>query len=306
MKILIILLRHKGGVGRVVENLTDEMRNLNHKIKILSREDDLKCFSLLKSFNAFRKEFSNRKDYDILFTQDWSMALPLIYKKNHFCLFHGLEKSKISSILQKMVGNILGKNLFVVDDKMLEIFPKATIAPNGISKIRFFNQNKERKYLGWIKRDYDLISEEQVKELAKEKGLKLSIAENIAPDKMNDWYNSLKAFISMPPSYSGFNMCWGEAILAGVPEVMGNSFGVGIENIKKNVPSTKKQTNIILDKFYDGSFNLNKESDKSKNCLRCKNWKNSYCKKTKHRIISGFAGESHAKNCPYYEENEII
>ncbi len=61
MKILIILLRHKGGVGRVVENLTDEMRNLNHKIKILSREDDLKCFSLLKSFNILEKNFPIEK-----------------------------------------------------------------------------------------------------------------------------------------------------------------------------------------------------------------------------------------------------
>ena len=246
MKILIVLLRHKGGVGRVVENIKDELEELGHEIKFLSREDDLKCFSMLKSFNAFRKEFSNIEDYDILFTQDWSMALPLIHKKNHFSLFHGLEKTKLSSIFQKTVGLIIGKKLFIVDKKMSKIFPKSTVATNVISNKRFFNQNKQIKYLGCIKRDYDLITEEEVKRIAKSKNLKVSIAEDIPPILMNDWYNELKCFISMPPAYTGFNMCWGEALLTGVPEVIGNDNGIGIENIKKKIPSTKRQSEKIL------------------------------------------------------------
>ena len=73
-----------------------------------------------------------------------------------------------------------------------------------------------------------------MKAIAKEKGLELSIAKNIPPEKMNDWYNTLKVFVSYPPSYVGFNLVWLEAKASGVPLVLGNENGIGINKINED------------------------------------------------------------------------
>ena len=244
MKILTYILRHKGGVGRVLKTLEPELNKLGHELEVISREDDLECFSLASSIVRMNKDIRYR-DYDILLTNDWSMALPFIFKKNHFSLFHGLEQSKISKKLQNIVGKIIGKNLMVVGFNIKKIFPRATLTENGVDKKKFFNLNKKRKYLGWVKRDYDLINEAEAKFYAQQLGLKLSIAENIHPDKMNEWYNSLKAFISMPPAYTGFNLCWVEAYRAGVPKILGNNNGVGIRCIRKPTLTSEHQARKI-------------------------------------------------------------
>jgi len=250
MKILIYILRYKGGVGRVIKSLKPELEKLGNEIKIISREDDLDCFSLKDSFKKLKKDIKKR-NYDILLTNDWSIALPFIFKKNHFSLFHGLEQHGISKVIQKKIGKMLENNLMVVGSIMLKRFPKAILTENGINPKKFYNMKKERRYLGWIKKETEGITKKEVKLLAKKYNLKLSIAETIHPNKMNEWYNSLKVFISMPLPSAGFNLCWVEAKKSGVPEIIGNDNGIGINNINKT-NTVKHQAKMILKVLNEG------------------------------------------------------
>jgi len=244
MKILAYIIRHKGGVGRVMRTVAPELVKLGHEVQIISREDDLGCFSLKSSIIKINKDIKNR-DYDILLTNDWSIAIPFLHKKNHFTLFHGMEQHIKSKVLQYFVGKITGKNLMVVGPKLHSKFPSSNLTENGIDATKFFDMKKERKYLGWIKRDYDEVTEIEVEVIAHLRGMKLSIAENIHPDKMNEWYNSLEVFLSMPPAYTGFNLCWVEAYRAGVPIILGNDNGIGINNIRNEDLTAENQARKI-------------------------------------------------------------
>jgi len=50
MKILIVLIRWKGGVGRLIESLKPFLEKEGHQVEVISREDDLKGFSAKQSF----------------------------------------------------------------------------------------------------------------------------------------------------------------------------------------------------------------------------------------------------------------
>jgi len=76
-----------------------------------------------------------------------------------------------------------------------------------------------------------MVTEKEMRDVAKEKGLEISIANKIPSEKMNEWYNTLKIFASYPPNYVGFNLVWLEAKASGVPLVLGNEFGIGINKI---------------------------------------------------------------------------
>lgn len=249
MKILIIIQRWYGGQGVVGKNLKEEIEKIGHKVKIISREEDLKAFGFLKGIKQIRKAIK-KEDYDILYTQDWSITLSSLGFKKHFACFHGQEYSKASKILQKITGKIMGKRLVVVGDKLKQLFPKSNLIYNGINPERFFDKGKERKYFGWIKRDYDVKTEQEVKKIAEEHGLPLLIAEKIPYEKMNDFYNKLKVFASYPPEYTGFNMCWLEAQASGVPKILGNKNGIGINNLNKYKDWTwKKHAKKLLNLF---------------------------------------------------------
>ena len=53
------------------------------------------------------------------------------------------------------------------------------------------------------------------------------IAKGISPEKMNEFYNKLKIFISLPPKAAGSALSWMEAMAAGVPIIVGNNYGEG-------------------------------------------------------------------------------
>ena len=230
-KILIVLTRYKGGVGRVTNSIKPLLEKAGYDVKIISREDDLNCYSLKSSFKILRNKVKSIK-YDILYTQDWSIALPLLDFKNHYVCFHGIEPK--NTFLQQIVYQIKKDNTIVVGDKLKWKYPRATMIYNGVDFNKFKDLKKNRKYLGWIKRDYEEWNEKDVTEYAKKNGYKLSVIENLAPEKMNEWYNSLKVFISYPKSFAGFNLCWLEALAAGVPLVKGNNNGIGINNVRIN------------------------------------------------------------------------
>ncbi len=256
MKILIVLVRMKGGVGRVALAQKKELERLGHQVEILSREDDLgipfNSGGFIFKYFKLRKEVKKR-DYDILYTQDWSCTLPCLFYKNVYSCFHGHNPEGLARFLQTLVGTVMGKRLFVVGDSLKERFPKATLNYNGVDKEEFYDLNKERKYFGWIKTPYEEITEEEVKEIAKEYKLQLVIPKDILPVKMNEWYNSLKVFASYPPYYTGFNLCWLEAKEAGVPIILGNENGMKVSRVKDNnhinIFNWKSNVKILLEVF---------------------------------------------------------
>lgn len=253
MKILIYMIREKGGVGRVVATTKKELERRGHEVEVISREDDLDWYSTKDSWRLIRK-MVKKMDYDILYTQDWSCALPFLFFKNHYCCFHGLEDS--SPFLQYFVGKIMGGRLVVVSDRFKNNFPKSSVIYNCVDDELFFDMKKERKYFGWMERPYQTDYSEEEK-LAKIEGLRTSVAVGIPPEKMNEWYNKLKVFASFPPEYAGFNLSWLEAIKAGVPIVYGNNYGIGIHNLKKNIDEfcpERQMTKLI--NLFSGLRNL--------------------------------------------------
>jgi len=250
MKILILLKKYSGGVGVVVKNLEKNLEKKGHKIKVISREEDLKSFSSIKNLFWLRKKYKEiikKENPDIIYTQDWSMALPLlfpfrIFKKKHFVCFHGNQLGK-TKFMQKIIGKKMGKRLFVVGDSLKQNFPKANLIYNGVDLDKFKPLNKKRDCLGWINKDTEILTKEEVLEISKKLKLKPLIAENfeIPFDKMNEnFYNRCQVFVSLPPITAGFNLCWIEAMSAGVPVIVGNNEGIGWKlNIDKF--KTKKE-----------------------------------------------------------------
>jgi hypothetical protein len=230
IKILIVLTRYDGGVGRVVNSINNILKNYNFETKIISREDDLKCYSLKKSFSILRKEVRKYK-YDYLYSQDWSIALPLLFLKNHYCCYHGIEPNKIGRLIQWIIGHYFGNKLIVVGDKLNKKYPKSNLIYNGVNTSEFYNMNKKREKVGWIEREWEEKTKDEILSIAKELKLPLTIAKGIPKEKMNEWYNGLAVFISYPKEITGFNLCWLEAKASGVPIISGNNNGIGIKKI---------------------------------------------------------------------------
>ncbi len=246
MKILIVLIRWEGGVGRVVNSIKSLLEKKGNIIEFISREDDLKCFSTREAFSKLRKEVKKR-GYDVLYIQDWSCALPLIDKESFVC-FHGENINKISRFFQTLVGKIKGTKLVVVGDKLKKRFPKSNLIYNGVNFNKFRNLKKIRNKIGWIDKATEEITKEGFLRVAEKYKLKPTIAKDIPPEKMNDWYNSLKVFVSYPTKMAGFNLCWLEAKASGVPEILGNERGIGISKIEKDWKkmSWKNHVNKLL------------------------------------------------------------
>ncbi len=228
IRILIVLVRMKGGVGRYALETKNKLEKQGYYVKILSREDDIKIFSFIKSFLKLRKVVKN-KDYDILFTHDWSIAIPLLGFKNHFCTFHGTNHG-IAGLLQKIVGKLFGKRLVVVGDNLKKIFPKATLVYEGVD-LKQFKPNKKIKRIkgsvGFSNWTTGIYNYSLIKKAVKKSRGKFIVADGIKKEQMGEFYNKLDCFISLPPSWTGFGLVWLEAMASGVPIIIGNNAGIG-------------------------------------------------------------------------------
>ncbi len=241
MKMLIILLRLKGGVGRANTEIAEVLRKKGWEVDFLSREDDLKIFSLLKSFFPLRKkvkQLMKKRNYDVIYTQDYSCALTLLFPfpifwGKHFCCFCGVKSGKHPELeqrhqkfLQRLVGKIMGRKIVVIGDQLKAIFPKSKLIYRGVNINKFKTLKKKRDYLGWINKDIEEISKDELQKICENIGLKLSVAENIPLEKMNEFYNNCQVFVDLPRT-AGFNLAWLEAMASGVPIIVGNEKGAG-------------------------------------------------------------------------------
>jgi hypothetical protein len=235
MKILIILKKWGGGVGTVIKNVQKELQLDGHQVKTISREDDLNISSLVKSIFLLGKKIKileNKNKFNIIYTQDWSLAFPLFFPyplfiKKHFCMFHGTEPGKLKW-MQGLIGRLLGKKLIVADSINKKRFKKSNFNPNGVNLEEFFPLKKQRKFLGWIKKGSEIIQEGEIKKLSKIVNIPLLIAQNIKREEMNEkFYNKLKLFLSFPIRKAGCQLSYMEAMAAGVPKIIGNKNGEG-------------------------------------------------------------------------------
>jgi len=234
MKILILIKCWKGGVGGVMRSIIPILQKKGHQVEVISREDDLNIFSMKNSFFPLRR-LIKEKEYDILYTQDWSLAIPFLSYKKHYCCFHGLNLKHQGKPFQYIVGKIMGKKLIAVGPPVKKKFKKAHLVNNGVDLNKFFPINNQRQFIGYIKKkSEEKATYELAKKLSEGLNKEISIAENIPFDKMNEWYNSLDTFISFPNKRAGFNLCWLEAMVSGVPKIIGNYGGIGSE-----IPITK-------------------------------------------------------------------
>ncbi len=256
MKILTALIRRKGGVGNSNNELSKELRKKGYQVDVLSREDDLKIFTFKGSIFPIRKEIRKlmkKNNYDIIYTQDYSLALTLLFPyplfwKKHFCCFCGIKTWGTQKVVQTVTGKIMGEKLIVVGNQLKERFPKSTLIQRGVNFKKFKPLGKRRNYIGWVDRDIETISKKELQKIADLNGLKLLIAKGIPPNKMNEFYNKCKVFISLPTK-AGANNVWGEAMSAGVPIVIGNNKGPGpifpFDKILENESKIEKMTKII-------------------------------------------------------------
>ena len=153
----------------------------------------------------------------------------------------------------------MGKRLIVVGPTLKKRFPNSNLIYNGASKKDFYDKKKKREYIGYYFSNKNMDDSgplakktiDMVDKLRKKFKLRTSLAKNIPTNKMNDWYNSLQFFICLPPKQTGFILSWLEAKLSGVPNIIGNEYGVGISNLNANWKSMtlENQTNKLLDTF---------------------------------------------------------
>ena len=142
MKILIVCRKKEGENWDAVKNMEKKLTQLRHDIEILAREEDLNMNSLSSSMGSLSsavEKLDAKNGYDMIYTQDWSIALPFLIPtkilfEKHYCLFHDIEPSAAKSrILQKIVGNMMAEKLLVRTKELKEKFPKAILSPDGVS-----------------------------------------------------------------------------------------------------------------------------------------------------------------------------
>ena len=256
MKILIVLLRIPGGVGRANTEIANALRKKGHEVDILSREDDLQKYSLKGGFLPIRrkvKKLMKEKNYDIIYTQDYSCALPLIlpypiFLRKHFYCSIGVKWGKdIHTLLQNFTGKFMRRKVIVLFHHNKKRFPRAHVIYRAVNIEKFRPLNKKRDSFGWINKFSEMGNQKIYEKVAKELELKPLSAgnpgrETKSKDKnkgkvvyhsfdkfsdMNEFYNKCKVFINLATPDAGFNLSWLEAMSAGVPIVIGNNNGAG-------------------------------------------------------------------------------
>ncbi len=238
MKILFIVKERKkngfGGVETLMKNLSKELNKKGHSVDILSRKDDLKLKNTFQSIFPLRKkirEIMRKEKYDIIYTQDWNIAFPLLFpypisRKKHFCFFHATQSGK-SFFIQFLVGKIIGKRLLTGDIRNRKRFSDSTLLATSVDMNRFKPLHKKRIYLGWTNKPTEIIDKEKIESIGKKLNMPVLIAENIPHEKMNEFYNKCKVYISLPPKGAGGGVTYMEVMAARVPRIIGNMYAEG-------------------------------------------------------------------------------
>ena len=262
MKILVLVKERKkkgfGGVETLLKNISKEFEEKGHSVDIISRQDDLNLKSTAQSIFPLRKkirEIMKREKYDIIYTQDWNIALPLlfpypIFRKKHFCFFHATQKGK-GFFIQFLVGMIMGKRLLTGDRINEKRYPGATLIATAVDMKEFRPLGKKRIYIGWTNKSTEELTKEKIQQIGKNLGIPVLVIENIPHEKMNETYNKCRIFVSLPPKKAGGGVTYMEAMAAGIPRIVGNMYAEGykfpfdkvenFKNLEEAIKNSKKR-----------------------------------------------------------------
>ncbi len=251
MKILHVIRRWKGGVGTYVQEVCTELEKLGHEVKVISREDDLGCFSLRKSFSVLRTAVK-KENADVINAHDWSIALPLLGLKNLVVTFHAVEPSLRSRILQRLVYS--RAKVIAVSNSVKKKYPKAEVVLEGVNlklfkPVKGFELDVKKPVIGFAQAKNKLYNYSSVVDAVDTIGgtlLTTGTRDNrsislgyLERQELSKFYSSLDAFVSLPYKGAGFNLVWLEAMACEIPTV-GNYEGVGgelpIVHVKDNKP----------------------------------------------------------------------
>lgn len=140
MKILIVFRKKEGEAWEIIKNLAQNFEKLGHEVEMFSREEDLGINSLSDSMGPLKEAIRKKnaeKNYDMIYTQDWSIAMPLliperVFEDKHYSFFHNIQNGAKSKILQKIVGKMLGGKLVTRTEELKKQFPKSALVSDGI------------------------------------------------------------------------------------------------------------------------------------------------------------------------------
>ena len=226
MKILLIHKTNVGGVARYVSEVKKVLINLGYDVDEITRNEDFKINSFLKSITLIKKFRNLSKKYDLIISNDWSIAFLFLGVKNNISVFHGFPTNIFAKIIQNLIIKILGKKSIVVSKYMGKKYKNSKVIEEGVNLDTFKPlKNIRIKNLVGVAQPYNL---DLIKLVVKKLGLKLIIAKGIPKEKMNEFYNKLSLFISIPPKTTGFNLVWLEAMASNTPTI-GTNYGVGEE-----------------------------------------------------------------------------
>ena len=235
MKVLVLVKEIGfGGVETLLKNISKKFEKKGHKMDIISRQNDLKLKNTFQSIFPLRrkiKQIMKKNNYDVIYTQDWNMALPLlfpypIFRKKHFCFFHATQKGK-GFFVQFIVGNLLGKRLLTGDIRNKKRYAKSTLVATSVNLDDFKPLYKKRIYLGWTSKPSENLTKEEIKEIGIRLKIPVMIAEKNIPIDMNEFYNKCRIYVSLPFKEAGGGGTYMEVMAAGVPRIVGNMYAEG-------------------------------------------------------------------------------
>lgn len=279
--ILFIVGKWEGGVGNVIKGYEKYLNRRGYKVYTLSREQDLGCSSFKGSIRKIRKAVKKRH-YDKIITNDWSLALPLLFpwpvkSKVHYCLFHG-EQDGIGSLFQMYIGWVMETfgRLMVVGPGLKKKFTKSKAVYNGVD-LEIFKPSKEPDFdgdnVGFANWPIDFYNYDLVNDTVTSHGKKLLLAAGLNKKEMARFYSKLNYFISLPGDITGYNLVWAEALACGVPKIIGTEAGIGSElpihkiegpiteeSIKTAIDTAPTITNETREKYLD-TISLERSTD---------------------------------------------
>ncbi len=256
MRILQIVRKKIGGVGVYAEELEKALKRLGVGSAIMERKNfGFNSFvSSLLSFNKAVEKIIKKLKIDAIIAHDWSIALPLFSLSGMLpvlCIFHGLEPSPLGRVFQYLTYYLYSSrnSCYVVSKYLQQYFKRAKLLPGGVD-LKLFRpteplplKNLRGPVVGYAQRPTAEYNFQQIAKAVELLGGTLLVAwdpeavpkaDHIVPvgylprEKMPSFYSTLEVFVSLPPSTTGFNLVWLEALACNVPTV-GNKFGVGSE-----------------------------------------------------------------------------
>lgn len=227
MKVLLVHKTKVGGVSVHVREVKRQLARSGVRVNEVTRVEGLSAKSFLESYGKMKRFFSEHgPEYDVVHAHDWSIAYPALRAglKNLVATFHGFPTHPIARAFEDYCIKRLGKRAVVISPTMKRRYPDATYIPNGVDLKLFKPSGRRTPGLVGVAQKYNVAEIEKAVTAA---GMRLIRAEGVSYEKMPAFFSKIETFVSIPPSITGFNLVWLEAMACEVPYIIGTDAGIG-------------------------------------------------------------------------------